>query len=192
MSLESPYRVGDKIGNWFKGWFVAPATTNYRFYMACDDYCNIVLGDSPMQVENTTEIAKNMNGMDYRDWWETSNAGKWPRISEWIALEEGEHYYLEAKHLEGNWRDHFSSAVEIEQSDIIGHHHSMREVQYLSVYPAQVYETTRINITNMDDGEYILLLLNPNDLKTNKTAMISANATAEELKASVKDYYINN
>ena len=44
----------------------------------------------------------------------------------------------------------------------------------------------------MDDGEYILLLLNPNDLKTNKTAMISANATAEELKASVKDYYIYN
>lgn len=41
LSLESPYQVGDKLGNMFKGWFVAPATTNYRFYVACDDYCNI-------------------------------------------------------------------------------------------------------------------------------------------------------
>ena len=61
----------------------------------------------------------------------------------------------------------------------------MKEIQYLSVYPAQVFETTRINITNMDDGEYILLLLNPNDLKTNKTLLISANATADELKGSI-------
>jgi len=185
LSLESPYWIGDKIGNWFKGWFVAPATTNYRFYIACDDYCNIMLGDTPNQVENTTEIVKSMQATDYRDFWETSNKGKWNRTSEWISLEAGEHYYIEAKHLEGGWRDHFSTAVEIEQTEMTGHHHSMKEIQYLSVYPAQVYETTRINITNMDDGEYILLLLNPNDLKTNKTLLISANATADELKASI-------
>ena len=37
-----------------------------------------------------------------------------------------------------------------------------------------------------------MLLLNPNDLITNKTLPISANATAEELKASIKDHYYYN
>jgi len=55
-----------------------------------------------------------------------------------------------------------------------------------------VFDTTRITITNMDDGQYLLLMLNPNDLKTNKTSLISANATAEELKKSVKGYYEYN
>ena len=136
LSLESEYYIGDRLGSWFKGWFVAPATTNYRFYVACDDYCNIVLGDTPNQIENVTEHAVNMGATDYRDWWETRNKDKWQRTSEWVSLTAGEHYYIEAKHLEGGGGDHFSSAVEIEQSDIIGHHHSMREVQYLSVFPA--------------------------------------------------------
>jgi len=43
----------------------------------------------------------------------------------------------------------------------------------------------------MDDGQFLLLLLNPVSLKTNKTALISASATADEFRQSVKDYYAN-
>ena len=45
LSMEAPAYEGDRIGNIWKGWFVAPATTNYKFYIACDDYCNINLGN---------------------------------------------------------------------------------------------------------------------------------------------------
>jgi hypothetical protein len=87
-----------------------------------------------MQTENVTELNMNWRATDYRDFWETRNGHlETKRISEWVALTEGEHYYIEGKHLEGTGGDHFSTAVEIEQSDIIGHHHSMREIQYVSV-----------------------------------------------------------
>jgi hypothetical protein len=35
---------------------------------------------------------------------------------------------MEAWHYERRGGDHFAAAVEIEQSDIIGHHHSMKEI----------------------------------------------------------------
>jgi hypothetical protein len=37
LQLEAPSGVGDRLAHEFKGWFVAPLTTNYKFYMACDD-----------------------------------------------------------------------------------------------------------------------------------------------------------
>jgi hypothetical protein len=72
-------------------------------------------------------------------------------------MTEGEHYYMEAWHLEGSSNDHFAAAVEIEQSDIIGHHQSMKEVQYISVEADQIFESTRINITNIDSGNFIMV-----------------------------------
>jgi hypothetical protein len=190
LSFESMGGRGIQTGHIMKGWFVPPATTRYRFYVACDDYCNIVLGDTPNQIENTTEINNNMRATDFRDWWETTNKHLgYARMSEWIELEEGEPYYIAGKQLQGSGGEHFSTAVEIEHDAMEGHHHSMREVQYLSVEPAQVFDTTRITITNMDEGQFLLLMLNPVDLKTNRTEMISANATADEMRLGVKDYY---
>lgn len=54
-------------------------------------------------------------------------------MSDWITMNEGEHYYIEGLHWEGGGADYFSAAVEIEQSDIVGHHQSIKEVQYVSV-----------------------------------------------------------
>ena len=41
LSLEGPVKLGDYYGQLFRGWFVPPATTRYRFYMACDDFCKL-------------------------------------------------------------------------------------------------------------------------------------------------------
>ena len=153
--MQSPQNEADQSGSIYKGWFVAPATTNYRFYMTCDDYCSVSIGNSSMVSSEPTEILSNFANVDHRDWWETRRS-QYKRISEWISLTEGEHYFIEGKHLEGGGGDHFSVAVEIEQADTAGHHHAMKEVQYLSVYTDQVFDTTRINITNADDGQFIL------------------------------------
>jgi len=47
MHFESPINEADFLANLYKGWFVPPATTKYRFYTVCDDYCSLKLGLTP-------------------------------------------------------------------------------------------------------------------------------------------------
>jgi hypothetical protein len=54
MSFESPMNVDDHLVNLYKGWFIPPATTKYRFYMSCDDLCNLKLGSEPNKIEEPT------------------------------------------------------------------------------------------------------------------------------------------
>ena len=61
----------------------------------------------------------------------------------------------------------------------------MKEVQYLSVSTEQIFDTTRINITNADDGEFILAFQNPNDQSLYKSEVITASATATQLKNAI-------
>jgi hypothetical protein len=68
----------------------------------------------------------------------------------------------------------------------------MKEVQYLSVQTDQVFELTRINITNVDNGNFLLVFQNPIDLATTKTEVMSANCTANQMKAAIEGYYRNN
>jgi hypothetical protein len=125
--MSAPYAEGDMLGNIFKGWFVAPATTNYRFYIACDDYCDLSLGNTTMVSEEPTKLVSTTSQTDYRDWWETRGSSN-KKISDWVSLTAGEYYYIESYHLEGSGGDHFAAAVEIEKSDAAGHHHAMKEV----------------------------------------------------------------
>jgi hypothetical protein len=56
---------------------------------------------------------------NYRDWYETRHSHAIE--SDWVYLEEGEPYYLEGRHYEGGGGDSFSVAVEIEQTEMVGH-----------------------------------------------------------------------
>jgi hypothetical protein len=47
MHMETPRDVGDNMANVMRGWFVAPATTRYRFMTACDDYCALRMSSHP-------------------------------------------------------------------------------------------------------------------------------------------------
>lgn len=128
-AAETPYNEGTYIANKLKGWFIPPATTSYRFYQACDDYCRVSLGNVSGQVEDPIELMRLTSWSNYRDWYETrATTFQTNQISEWVNLTEGEPYFLEGVTYEGGGGDHFSIAVEIEQNDTIGHHHSMREV----------------------------------------------------------------
>ena len=116
---------------------------------------------------NSTLMMSSTSWGDYRDFWENRAAYFMEEnrlVSNWTNLTEGEPYYLEADTYEGSGTDHFSLAVEIEQDDMPGHHHSMKEIQYLSLESAQVYESTRITITDPDSGQYLLIFQNPSDL----------------------------
>jgi hypothetical protein len=41
MTMESSPNIGDRFAHVYKGWFVPPASTRYRFYMSCDDHCQV-------------------------------------------------------------------------------------------------------------------------------------------------------
>lgn len=114
-TFTAPYAEGDHLGNVFKGWFLAPATTNYRFYMACDDLCLLRLGKTPglgpEGYNNTEDIISTSSWADKRQYHKEDGQ---KRHSEWIALEEGQHYYIESHHVEYGGGDNFAVAVEIE------------------------------------------------------------------------------
>jgi hypothetical protein len=54
LAFESPIDEDNYIVNLYKGWFIPPATTKYRFYMSCDDHCNLKLGSEPNKIEEPT------------------------------------------------------------------------------------------------------------------------------------------
>jgi hypothetical protein len=49
MDLEAPINVKNGFyGNIYSGYFKAPATARYRFYVACDDSCIINFSNANM------------------------------------------------------------------------------------------------------------------------------------------------
>lgn len=159
-TFAAPYNQGDYLGNVFKGWFVPPKTTGYRFYMACDDNCLLRIGKTPgvgPEGFNATEDIITTTGATTHRLYDRVDGRN--RISEWRTLEEGQHYYIESHHVEGGGDDHFSVAVEINQTEIVGHHHAIREIQYVGINSTDNRDTVRVTIDNPDGGVFKLVLM---------------------------------
>ena len=123
-----------------RGWFKAPATGNYRFYVSCDDACKLFLDettpfDAAAPVEPVmSEKANRSTASEWRHYFMSAEASDSSQhISDWIALTEGEFYRMEGYLLEYSGSDHFTVSVEYEQADTTGHHHANKEVQILRV-----------------------------------------------------------
>jgi len=122
---------GNYHGNILKGWFVAPETTEYRFFMACDDNCRLFLGKEPNKgpevVNNTEKILEVWWASNYREYFRVDGQ---TRGSKWVNMTKGAHYYIETHHVEGGGGDHLNVAVEIKKTaaTVVGHHHSLKEV----------------------------------------------------------------
>lgn len=116
LTMAIPYGQGERYGSMLEGWFIPPATTAYRFYLACDDYCQLEMNNETFGNDTYSPIiAHNTGYMDHRDWYEGRySSNGFERISAWINLTKGEPYYMKATHLEGSGGDHFTAGVEIE------------------------------------------------------------------------------
>jgi hypothetical protein len=77
-----------------------------------------------------TRLLDNTKWTGYNALW--SNENKYSiaqtKVSNWVELEEGNHYYMYAKYKEGSGGDHMRTGVEIENSGIVGHHQTMKEI----------------------------------------------------------------
>jgi hypothetical protein len=82
----------------YKGWFIPPETTRYRFYMACDDNCKLLMDLEPGKEDNLTSIITQINTAPYnvkhRQYWFYTDGIQ--RVSDWVTLTKGEPYYLNA------------------------------------------------------------------------------------------------
>lgn len=81
--------------------------------------------------------------------------------SEWITLEQGEYYFMETQHLEYNWSDHMSVAVEYEMANSTGHHHANKEIQIVEANPTNVYEKFNVTVNSQTGASYKLKFVNP-------------------------------
>lgn len=127
LTLSTPKDEGNHHGNVFKGWFIPPASTNYSFWMACDDHCILKLGNTSGLGNDTTDVRDIINIYSWSEWRDYFKADKINRTSGKIYLEADKPYYLEALHIEGGGGDHMSVAVEIESAATVGHYHAVKE-----------------------------------------------------------------
>jgi IPT/TIG domain len=158
IDFETPKNEWDgPFGNVLSGYFKAPATANYRFYMTCDDLCRLYLSKTSMSPSAKTLIYEHKSDTGFRDFYEP-----WKKLhaTDWIALTKDEYYYIEGQHIQGGGGDHFTVGLEIDDPNqsVVGHHHTRREVQRLRVSQTVTYEQTLITITNPDDAKFTMTM----------------------------------
>jgi len=108
--IEPKPNAGDNYGERLRGYVIAPASGEYRLYIAGDDNCELWLGEGESKFK-TSKIAWILGtgfGFD-RDWSKPRQWRKNPtQESAPIKLEAGKKYFFEVIHKEGVGADHVS------------------------------------------------------------------------------------
>ena len=123
--------IGNSYVDQYLAWFIPPKTARYRFYAQCDDNCQLILGNTPLQSSDVTKVFEILSYTT--DMFPVSEEQINKQRSEWIQLTKDEPYYFEAGFIEMGGDDSFVMAVEIEGQVDPSHQHGIREVQHLSV-----------------------------------------------------------
>ena len=94
-SFETPTNWADNYGTRVRGYITAPATGNYRFWIASDDASELWLSTTNSPA-NKQRIAWVIGWTNSRQWAKESNQGSAP-----ISLVQGQRYYVEVLQKEG-------------------------------------------------------------------------------------------
>jgi hypothetical protein len=111
-TLEGVVNYGDNYGERVRGYFTAPATGNYYFWIAGSDSAQLSISDDNQQVNEVLRAwvtptnnptAPGQNGTSSRQWNLQSS-----QQSGWLSLVAGQEYYIEILHKAGvgtndNW-----------------------------------------------------------------------------------------
>lgn len=146
------------------------------------------IGNTPDQETDITEI---LNIDHWSEWRRISYTtfGDATRISEWISLEAGRKYYMEAAHLNIGGGSHFSTGVEIEQEVLNPTHpNNMKELQKLTVFTEDKREMHRLTINNPDSGVFRMTFTSANLIKVASGPM-SANMDGNLIVANLAPYF---
>jgi autotransporter-associated beta strand protein len=105
--FETPENIADNYGQRLRGFFKAPTTGSYNFYIASDDASELYLSTSE-DPASKTKIAYVSNAVGSRNYTAQAN-----QKSAAISLTAGQRYYIEALHKEGGGGDHVSVGVDL-------------------------------------------------------------------------------
>jgi hypothetical protein len=105
--FEGPLDTDDQYGSRFRGWFIAPMTGNYVFFIASDDASQLWLG-TDAQASTRRVICHVPGWTTYRNWTAQSS-----QRSAAIPLVARQRYYIEALQAEGAGGDHCSVGVQL-------------------------------------------------------------------------------
>ncbi|SIT74776.1 Por secretion system C-terminal sorting domain-containing protein [Pontibacter indicus] len=111
-SFEAPSHVGTNYGQRVRGYITAPASGQYTFWIAADDFAELWLSttDNPAQ---KVRIASVPGWTNEREWTKSPS-----QQSVKITLEAGKRYYIEALHLEGGGGDHLAVGWQLPNSTL--------------------------------------------------------------------------
>lgn len=108
------------MGTTWDGFFKAPASGEYRFYISCEANCKLDLDSLPLEEDHIFEVkeiahrnqkqAAGKTGMmrNYFQYNDDSNS----YISDWMELEEGKHYKIAGMMKNKLGVSHFTTSVE--------------------------------------------------------------------------------
>jgi hypothetical protein len=104
--LDMPTNVADNYGQRLRGYFIAPATDLYTFYIASDDASELWLGTTALETSRV-RIASVSGSTARNEWTKFASQQSSP-----IPLEAGRAYWLEILHKDGTGSDHVSVGIE--------------------------------------------------------------------------------
>ena len=104
-TLEGITNYGVNYGERIRGYFTAPATANYYFWISASDSAELWLGNDnePANKMRRANISPGGGGTTFRNWSAQTN-----QQSKWLTLTAGQKYYLEILHKAGTTPDHWS------------------------------------------------------------------------------------
>lgn len=191
----------EKFGLKYDGWFKAPETGNYKFYLACDDNCKINLDgtnafnklDPPATQQTPAQVAHKYWGR-WRDFWNERAAQPADKNSDWIPLQKGEFYKMDVLFTEWTSSDYLTAAVEFEKANTATDPNSVYEVQRLAITHDHTFEEWQINIVNPDAKSLQLILAyknanDPNKIDLRTFKAINANASAHTWYLELRHFY---
>lgn len=96
LDLEAPANLKDGwAGSIYTGYFKAPATAGYRFYVAVDDEAFIYFSSVSKSPSDKTLLYYSPGYTSYRNY--ITADGR--RITRWLNLTQDEYYYIEVRHI---------------------------------------------------------------------------------------------
>ena len=137
-TFETHVQDLNKDARLINGFFKAPATGDYSFRLSSDDSSKFFLSQDAYnsetaepQFQDSEAVAYRNKYCYWRDFFAENPVG--PSASEWIHLEEGQFYPMEAYMREHRSLDHLTVAVEFKTEETANHPHAGKEIQLLEI-----------------------------------------------------------